>query len=178
MYPASPIHFSRFSALLSATERSDEIQPVRRAICIILKKVIFILLRVVSFSILTFHPLIIFYIRILLFILSRFLHTGCKNSERFSCNISLKYSYFSFMHFQKFLWILFLLLFPSTIFARVIFVSLFPNTLDDALMEYIEIRNTGCESISLSGYTLEDASEKKYIFPSSQLLESHQTLRI
>lgn len=82
------------------------------------------------------------------------------------------------MNFQKFLWILFLLLFPSTLFARVVFVSLFPNTIDDAKLEYIEFRNTGCESMSLSGYTLEDASGKKYIFSSGAIIESQKNLQI
>jgi hypothetical protein len=53
------------------------------------------------------------------------------------------------------------------IFASVELISLLPNPAwDDALGEYIEIRNTGCADIDVTRYTLSDLSGKTYILPS------------
>lgn len=67
---------------------------------------------------------------------------------------------------------------PAWLFARLEFFTIFPNTIDDANLEYIEIRNTGCESVSLSGMILEDASKKQFIFSSGTVIESHNTMRV
>lgn len=82
------------------------------------------------------------------------------------------------MYLKKLFLGFFLLSLPWVIFARVVISSLFPYTIDDTNLEYIEIRNTGCENLSLSWYILEDASGKKYIFPSGTNLESHTTKHI
>lgn len=39
---------------------------------------------------------------------------------------------------------------PLPLLAEVAIVEVFPNTDDDANMEYIDIANTGCESIDIS----------------------------
>ncbi len=82
------------------------------------------------------------------------------------------------MYFQKFFLAFLLLSLPWALFARMVFSSLFPYTVDDTNLEYIEIRNTGCDTVSLSWYILEDASGKKYIFPAGTNVESHKTKHI
>ncbi len=50
--------------------------------------------------------------------------------------------------------------------------EIFPNTLgDDLTDEFIEIENTGTESASLQGWTLADASGKKFTFVDSVVIE-------
>ena len=64
-------------------------------------------------------------------------------------------------------------------FANLNIVELLPNPAgDDTLGEYIEIRNTGCDSINLGGYHLFDASNKTYIFPNSIIVNSHENMRL
>ncbi len=73
-----------------------------------------------------------------------------------------------------FLSILLILAFPLHIFATVNISSLLPNPLwDDTLGEYIELRNTGCSSVDISGYSLSDLSGKTYILPSGTNIDSH-----
>jgi Lamin Tail Domain len=69
----------------------------------------------------------------------------------------------------------FILLFflPSILFAQVKIVAIFPNTIDDKNLEYIEVRNTGCETIDISNYTFEDALPKVYTIPSGTLIGEH-----
>jgi hypothetical protein len=52
-------------------------------------------------------------------------------------------------------------------------VAIFPNTIDDKNLEYIEVRNTGCETIDISNYTFEDALPKVYTIPSGTLIGGH-----
>lgn len=56
---------------------------------------------------------------------------------------------------------------PMQSFAGIYISTLLPNpTGKDEDGEYIEIRNTGCESVDISGYQLSDASGKDYLIPS------------
>jgi Lamin Tail Domain len=57
--------------------------------------------------------------------------------------------------------------------AQVQIVAILPNTVDDKNLEYVEVRNTGCETMDLSNYTLEDALPKVYTIPSGTILASH-----
>ena len=75
-----------------------------------------------------------------------------------------------------FILLIFFVLMPLRLWAGVEFWKIFPNTVDDANMEYVEFRNTSCEEVDISGYTLSDASGKGYIFPSSTKIASHATL--
>ena len=68
--------------------------------------------------------------------------------------------------------------FPITLWGKVEIYELFPNTIDDTNLEYMDIKNTGCSDIDISGYILEDASAKQYIFPASTIISSKNTLRI
>ncbi len=69
--------------------------------------------------------------------------------------------------------------FPLELFASVGFFSLLPNPAgDDALGEYIEIRNTGCAESDISGYSITDAGGKKYTFPMGQAISSHMTIHL
>gem|GEM_PF-3888471 len=38
---------------------------------------------------------------------------------------------------------------PFFVFADLQIVSLFPNTVDDTSLEYVDIRNTGCQDIDI-----------------------------
>lgn len=62
---------------------------------------------------------------------------------------------------------------PSLLCAQVQIVAILPNTVDDKNLEYVEVRNTGCEMMDLSNYTLEDALPKAYTVPSGTILTSH-----
>ena len=62
---------------------------------------------------------------------------------------------------------------PLRLWAGVEFWKIFPNTVDDANMEYVEFRNTSCEEVDISGYILSDASGKEYILPSSSKVAPH-----
>ena len=64
------------------------------------------------------------------------------------------------------------------LFGQVEFVQIFPDTIDDTNLEYIELRNTDCEDRDIGGYILEDASSKQYIFPSTTSIGSHNTIHI
>lgn len=67
---------------------------------------------------------------------------------------------------------------PLQLFAGVYLSSLLPNPVgDDTLGEYIEIRNTGCESVDISGYILSDASKKTYTIPSGTIVVSREAIR-
>lgn len=70
-------------------------------------------------------------------------------------------------------------IFPIIGFANLNIVELLPNPAwDDTLSEYIEIRNTGCESLDIGGYHLFDASNKTYTFPNSTIVNSHENIRL
>ena len=45
-----------------------------------------------------------------------------------------------------------------------------PNTENDALLEYISLKNVSCVSEDISGYTLSDASGKVFVLPTNSLL--------
>lgn len=70
------------------------------------------------------------------------------------------------------------IIFPLGLFGQVEFVQIFPDTIDDTNLEYIELRNTDCEDRDIGGYILEDASSKQYIFPSTTSIGSHNTIHI
>jgi hypothetical protein len=72
---------------------------------------------------------------------------------------------------------------PFFVFADLQIVSLFPNTVDDTSLEYVDIRNTGCQDIDIWWYSFADENAvswngKPYIFPSPTPLKIHETLRI
>ena len=80
---------------------------------------------------------------------------------------------------MRFLLILILMFsFPCFALAKIEFVSVLPNTEDDTNLEYVEIRNTSCTGVDVSGYVFSDASEKEYIFPSGTSIVSHETLHL
>jgi hypothetical protein len=67
-------------------------------------------------------------------------------------------------------------LIPVHVFASIEISSLLPNpSWDDALGEYIEMRNTWCDSVDVSGYRLSDLSWKTYIIPSGTHFSSHES---
>ncbi len=70
------------------------------------------------------------------------------------------------------------ILFPVTLFGQVEFFQIFPNTIDDTNLEYIELRNTSCETLDIGWYILEDASTKQYIFPNPTIINSHDIIHI
>lgn len=53
------------------------------------------------------------------------------------------------------------------------FSEVFPNTADDANLEYFSIRNPACEPLSLSGYSVVDASGRAFPLSSGAVLEAH-----
>jgi hypothetical protein len=62
--------------------------------------------------------------------------------------------------------------------ASSFFSSLLPNPAwDDTLGEYIDIRNTGCQSIDISWYEVRDI-QKWYILPGGTLIDSKENLRL
>lgn len=76
-----------------------------------------------------------------------------------------------------FLATLLMILIPLELFARVGFFELLPNPAgDDTLGEYIQIRNLGCDTLDIGGYTLSDASGKLYTLPSGTMIASHETV--
>ena len=71
--------------------------------------------------------------------------------------------------------IVLIFLLPFQACAGVYFSSLLPNPAGkDEDGEYIEIRNTGCESVDISGYQLSDASGKNYSIPSGSTLNKQE----
>lgn len=78
-------------------------------------------------------------------------------------------------NFIIFLSILFLS--PLPILAQVYISEVMPNTDDDANLEYIDIINTGCESIDITWYQIAD-KEKSYIFAIWSTLWMHETYRL
>ena len=66
---------------------------------------------------------------------------------------------------------------PFCSYAGIEFASLLPNPIwDDTLWEYIEIRNTGCQTVNIWGYRLSDASQKSYSIPAGTDIPSHSNL--
>jgi len=70
-----------------------------------------------------------------------------------------------------------LILSPLPLLAQVYIVEVMPNTDDDANMEYIDIVNTGCEAVDISGYQIAD-KEKSYTFAAGSTLTSHGRYRL
>ena len=71
--------------------------------------------------------------------------------------------------------IVLIFLIPFQSFASISFSSFLPNPAGkDEDGEYIEIRNTGCESVDISGYQLSDASGKNYSIPSGSILNKQE----
>ena len=69
------------------------------------------------------------------------------------------------MKHSLFFWSIALLLLASTaVVSALVFYSVLPNTDNDALSEYIEIYNSSCETVSLTGVSIKDLSEKIYTF--------------
>ena len=74
--------------------------------------------------------------------------------------------------------LLLMFLLPHELFADVGFFSVLPNPAgDDALGEYIEIRNGGCSEIDIGGYTIRDL-QRSYTIPSGTIISSQSNLRI
>lgn len=73
---------------------------------------------------------------------------------------------------------IFCIVFPTLLLGQIEFSQIFPNTIDDAKLEYIELRNIGCEDINISGYILSDKIGTEYIFPSSSTIVSHGVFRV
>ena len=71
-----------------------------------------------------------------------------------------------------------LLFSPIILWGKVEIYEIFPNTIDDTNLEYIELRNTGCNDIDIGWYILEDASAKQYIFPALSIISPKNTLRV
>lgn len=53
--------------------------------------------------------------------------------------------------------------------ASPFFSEVLPNTADDASLEYFSLRNSACVPVSLSGYSVVDASGKSYALPDETL---------
>lgn len=70
------------------------------------------------------------------------------------------------------------LFFPIVWFWNIEFYEIFPNTIDDTNLEYVVLRNTWCDTISLDGLSLSDASWKYYYFPSDSTVVSHTNITI
>lgn len=79
---------------------------------------------------------------------------------------------------RLFLFFVWSLVFPITTSAAMLISSVMPNTTDDTNLEYIEFRNTGCESIDIGGYMIEDAVPNPYHFPTGTHLEAQSVLRL
>jgi Lamin Tail Domain len=58
------------------------------------------------------------------------------------------------------------------------FWKIFPNTFDDANLEYVEFRNTGCEEVDISGYIFADLSGKSYTIPAGTRIAAHETFQL
>ena len=59
------------------------------------------------------------------------------------------------------------------------FITLYPNTTgSDETEEYIELQNTGTQTINLQGWIIEDGSTDRYTFNDSTLLEAGATVRL
>lgn len=59
--------------------------------------------------------------------------------------------------------------------ASIFISEIFPNTIDDTNLEYIELKNIWDTDIYLSWYTLKDKSEKEYIFWPDDILYSNSS---
>lgn len=70
--------------------------------------------------------------------------------------------------------------FEETVIRKTLrFVTLYPNTAgSDETEEYIEIQNTGSESIDLKDYAIEDGSTDRYTFLDSVLLVGGATMKL
>lgn len=67
--------------------------------------------------------------------------------------------------------VILIFLVPFQSFAGIYISTLLPNPAGkDEDGEYIEIRNTGCESVDISGYQLSDASGDSYLISSGTIL--------
>ncbi|MFZ2256492.1 MAG: lamin tail domain-containing protein [Patescibacteria group bacterium] len=58
---------------------------------------------------------------------------------------------------------------PLPLLAQVYITEVMPNTDDDAAMEYIDIVNSGCDPVDISGYQIAD-KEKSYTFAAGSTL--------
>jgi hypothetical protein len=58
----------------------------------------------------------------------------------------------------------------TTVFAGgLALFSVFPNTVDDTNLEYIEVQNASCAPIQIAQYTLRDAAGSIFTLPSETL---------
>ena len=58
----------------------------------------------------------------------------------------------------------------TTVFAGgLALYSVLPNTINDTSLEYIEIQNASCASITITGYTLRDAAGSIFTLPNQTL---------
>jgi len=79
----------------------------------------------------------------------------------------------------RYIFLFFSLLYFQNVSANFIISEVFPNTIDDKNLEYIEVTNIWGEVSSLSWFSLSDASEKEYIIPELSIApgESHRFIR-
>ena len=78
---------------------------------------------------------------------------------------------------KLFLTSIFFILQLSSVSAELFISEVFPNTIDDKNLEYIELINTWETEIDISGYAFADKSEKRYIFPEELFIDSWERLR-
>lgn len=65
----------------------------------------------------------------------------------------------------------------TAVASALVIYGVLPNTADDANLEYIDLYNDSCETISLAGISLQDLSGKRYTFTSG-VLESGAYRRV
>ena len=78
---------------------------------------------------------------------------------------------------QLFITILCYLFLFNNVLASLFISELYPNTLDDKNLEYIELTNSLSSNMSLSWFYLQDKSEKKYIFWSWNILKQDENIK-
>ena len=74
--------------------------------------------------------------------------------------------------------ILIFFVFYNSVWANLFISEIYPNTIDDANLEYIELYNSWSSNLSLSWYILKDKSEKEYVFWTWDFIESFSGKKI
>ncbi len=78
----------------------------------------------------------------------------------------------------RILFFIFVLLRVIETSASIEISGVFPNTVDDTNLEWLELHNTDCEGVDITGYSISDLSGKRYTFPSWTTIDSHSTFRL
>ncbi len=78
----------------------------------------------------------------------------------------------------RLLFFIFVLLRVIETSASIEISGVFPNTVDDTNLEWLELHNTECERVDITQYSISDLSGKKYTFPSGTSIDSHATFRL